>query len=198
METRHTLIEDAYAIAIGSSFCGLGVIFLHKAGLVTGGAAGLALIGSYIAGIPVGLLFFVINVPFLVLARHVLGWKFAIKSTATVILLSLWTAVIPRWLPIPSINPFFAAIFGGTLLGMGILSLARHKSSVGGFGVLALYFYEKRGINVGRTQAMSDTLIIIAAMVAVDLWHVALSIVSAVAISAVIYVYHRPGRYTGH
>jgi len=197
-ETRHTVLEDAYAIGIGSSFCGLGVVFLHFAGLVTGGAAGLALIGSYLTGTPVGFLFFAINVPFLILAKHVLGWNVTIKSSITVILLSLWTALMPRWLPLSSINPLFAAILGGTLLGMGVLSLARHKSSVGGFGVLALYLYEERGINAGRTQVLSDTMVIVAALVAVDLRHMAFSVLSAFAMSAVIYVYHKPGRYTGH
>jgi uncharacterized membrane-anchored protein YitT (DUF2179 family) len=197
-DPRHTIAEDIYAILIGSSLTGFGVVLLHMAGLVTGGVAGLALIGSYVSGVPVGTLFFLINLPFLVLARFTLGWRFAIKSAVTVALLSLLTLLIPRWLHVGAINPWFAALFGGTIIGLGILSLARHKSSVGGMGVVAIYLYEKRGINAGKVQAVADTLIIASALVVVDLSHMALSVLSAIALSLVLFAYHKPGRYTGY
>jgi uncharacterized membrane-anchored protein YitT (DUF2179 family) len=197
-DPRHTIAEDIYAILIGSSLTGFGVVLLHMAGLVTGGVAGLALIVSYVSGTPVGALFFIINLPFLVLARFTLGWRFAIKSAVTVALLSLLTLLIPRWLHVGTINPWFAALFGGTVIGLGILSLARHKSSVGGMGVVAIYLYEKRGINAGKVQAVADTLIIASAFVAVDLSHIALSVLSAIALSLVLFAYHKPGRYTGY
>jgi uncharacterized membrane-anchored protein YitT (DUF2179 family) len=197
-DPRHTLAEDVYAILIGSSLSGFGVVLLHMAGLVTGGVAGLALIGSYVSGVSVGTLFFLINLPFLVLAQRTLGWRFAIKSAVTVALLSLFTLLIPRWLQGAAVNPWFAAIFGGTIIGLGILSLARHKTSVGGVGVVAIYLYEKRGINAGKVQAVADTLIIASAFLAVDFQHLALSVMSAIALSLVLFAYHKPGRYTGY
>jgi len=196
-DTRHTPAEDVYAILIGSSFSAFGVVMLHMAGLVTGGVAGLALIGSYLSGYSVGMLFFVLNLPFLVLAQRTLGWVFAIKSAITVALLSAFTLIIPHFFKGP-VDPWFAAIFGGTIIGMGILSLARHKSSVGGVGVLALYLYEKRGINAGKVQGSADTLIVASALIAVDIHHVLLSVVSAIALSLVIFTFHKRGRYNGY
>jgi uncharacterized membrane-anchored protein YitT (DUF2179 family) len=197
-EVRHTLAEDVYAILIGASLSAFGIVILHAAGLVTGGVAGLALTISYLTGIPVGTLFFVINLPFLVLAQRTMGWNFAIRSAITVALLSGLTWTIPHWSPMGTINPWFAAIFGGTVIGMGILSLARHKASVGGIGVLALYLHEKRGINAGKVQGTADTLIVLSAFVVLDLRHLILSVLSAIALSAVLYTFHRKGRYTGH
>jgi uncharacterized membrane-anchored protein YitT (DUF2179 family) len=197
-EVRHTLAEDVYAILIGASLSAFGIVILHAAGLVTGGVAGLALTISYLTGIPVGTLFFVINLPFLVLAQRTMGWNFAIRSAITVTLLSGLTWTIPHWSPMGAVNTWFAAIFGGTVIGMGILSLARHKSSVGGIGVLALYLYEKRGINAGKVQGTADTLIVLSAFVALDLRHLMLSVLSAIALSAVLYTFHRKDRYTGH
>jgi uncharacterized membrane-anchored protein YitT (DUF2179 family) len=198
LETRHTLAEDIYAILIGASLSAYGIVMLHAAGLVTGGVAGIALTVSYLTGIPVGTLFFVINLPFLILAQRTMGWLFAIKSAATVALLSLLTVVIPRLSPMTQVDPWFAAIFGGTMIGMGILSLARHKSSVGGVGVLALYLYETRGINAGKVQGAADTLIVLSAFVAIDTRHLLLSVISAIALSLVLYTFHKKGRYTGH
>ncbi|HMH66116.1 MAG TPA: YitT family protein, partial [Rhizomicrobium sp.] len=156
------------------------------------------LIGSYLSGLSVGLLFSLINLPFLVLAQRTLGWRFAIKSAMTVALLSLFTVLIPGWLHGVTVEPLFAAIFGGTIIGLGILSLARHKTSVGGVGVVAIYLYEKRGINAGKVQGICDTLIIASAFLVVDARHLALSVLSAIALSLVLFTYHKPGRYTGY
>lgn len=195
---RHSIGEDVYAILIGSSLTAFGIVMLHAAGLVTGGVAGLALTVSYLTGLPVGTLFFLLNLPFLVLAQRTLGWRFTIKSAITVTLLSALTWVIPGWTGMGHVDPWFAAIFGGTVIGMGILSLARHKSSVGGVGVLALYLYEKRGTNAGKVQGAADTLIVLSAFVALDTRHILFSVLSAAALSLVLYAFHKKGRYTGY
>jgi uncharacterized membrane-anchored protein YitT (DUF2179 family) len=195
---RHSLAEDVYGIAIGAAFSAFGIVLLHAAGLTTGGVAGMALTISYLTHLPVGTLFFGLNLPFLVLAQRTMGWRFAIKSVITVALLSALTAVIPHLMRLDFIDPWFAAIFGGTVIGMGILALARHKSSVGGIGVLALWFHETRGINAGKIQGGADTLIVLSAFVALDFHHLLLSVVSAMALSAVLFAFHRKGRYTGH
>jgi uncharacterized membrane-anchored protein YitT (DUF2179 family) len=197
-DPRHSLAEDVYAILIGSAFCGFGVVMLREAGLVTGGVAGLALIASYLSGLSVGLLFSLFNLPFLLLAYVTLGARFALKSAITIALLSGITLAVPHLMQMQDVDPWFAAIFGGTLIGMGIMALARHKSSVGGTGVLALYLYEKRGINAGKVQAGIDTVIVALSLVAIDPSHVLPSVVSVTALCAVLYAYHKPGRYTGY
>jgi uncharacterized membrane-anchored protein YitT (DUF2179 family) len=195
---RHSVAEDVHALLMGASFAALGVVLLKSAGLVTGGVAGIALIGSYVTGWPVGPLFFALNLPFFILAQRALGWTFTLKSLVTTALLSGFTLVMPGWLHIAGIDPVFAAIFGGSLIGMGVLALARHRSSVGGIGVLAIWLYEKRGFNAGKVQVTFDVLIVASAFFVVDTRHLALSVLSAVALSLVMIAYHRPGRYAGY
>ena len=89
-------------------------------------------------------------------------------------------------------------LVGGTIIGMGILALARHRSSVGGIGVLALYLQERRGISAGKVQMAADCLIVGAAFFAIPFDKLLLSIASAVALSAVIIANHKPGRYAGY
>jgi uncharacterized membrane-anchored protein YitT (DUF2179 family) len=103
-------------------------------------------------------LFFLLNIPFYVLAQRTLGWTFTGKTLVTNLLLAGLALGMPAWLKITTVDPVFAAIFGGTIIGMGILALARHKSSVGGIGVLALWLYEKRGISAGKVQMASDVV----------------------------------------
>lgn len=198
IQHRHTPLEDVHALLIGSSFIAVGLTLLKAAGLVTGGVAGVALIISYLTSWPVGAVFFVLNIPFYVLAQRTLGWAFTGKTLATNLLLAGLAFGMPSWLKVTGVDPVFAAVFGGTIIGMGILALARHRSSVGGVGVLALYLQERRGISAGKVQMIADALVVAAAFAVVTPDKLLLSILSAVALSAVIIANHRPGRYAGY
>lgn len=195
---RHTPIEDVHALLIGSSFIAVGLTLLKAAGLVTGGVAGVALIISYLTAWPVGTVFLVLNIPFYVLAYRTLGRDFTVKTLATNLLLAGLAFGMPYWLRVEGVDPVFAAVFGGTIIGMGILALARHRSSVGGVGVLALYLHERRGISAGKVQMIADCLVVAAAFAVISPARLLLSILSAVALSAVIIANHRPGRYAGY
>ncbi|WP_343698737.1 YitT family protein [Caulobacter sp.] len=195
---RHTAIEDVHALLIGSSFCAVGLTLLKAAGLVTGGIAGIALIISYLGDWPVGTVFFLLNLPFYILAQRTLGWLFTAKTLATNLLLAGLAWGMPYWLKVERVDPIFAAVFGGTIIGMGILALARHRSSVGGVGVLALYLQERRGISAGKVQMATDCLIVGAAFFTLSFDKLLLSVVSAVALSAVLIANHKPGRYAGY
>lgn len=195
---RHSWLEDMHALLIGSSFCAFGLVLLKAAGLVTGGVAGLSLIVSYMTGWPIGPLFVAINLPFFILAARRMGRSFTLKSLATMAALALFSTVMPAWLDLDSVHPAFAAIFGGTLVGIGILALARHRASVGGIGILVLYLQEKRGWNAGALQMGFDVLVIASAFLLVDLEHLVYSVLSAIALSLVMVANHRPGRYTGY
>jgi uncharacterized membrane-anchored protein YitT (DUF2179 family) len=90
-------------------------------------------------------------------------------------------------------------LFGGTLIGVGLLLLARHHSGVGGIGILALALSRSRGWNMGRIQLACDALILAAAMLVLDLapGKLAASVAGTVAVAAVLITFHKPGRYTG-
>jgi uncharacterized membrane-anchored protein YitT (DUF2179 family) len=195
---RHTPLEDLHALLIGSSFIAVGLTLLKAAGLVTGGVAGVALIVSYQTHWPVGTVFLLLNIPFYVLAQRALGWTFTAKTLATNLLLAGLAWGMPRWLKVTGVDPVFAAVFGGTIIGMGILALARHRSSVGGVGVLALYLQERRGISAGKVQMIADCLVVAAAFAVIPRDRLLLSILSAVALSLVIIANHKPGRYAGY
>jgi len=195
---RHTPIEDVHALLIGSSFIAVGLTLLKTAGLVTGGVAGVALIVSYLTQWPVGTVFLALNIPFYVLAQRALGWMFTAKTLAANLLLAGLAWGMPHWLRVTGVDPVFAAVFGGTIIGMGILALARHKSSVGGVGVLALYLQERRGISAGKVQLAADCLVVAAAFMVISRDKLLLSILSAVALSVVVIANHKPGRYAGY
>jgi uncharacterized membrane-anchored protein YitT (DUF2179 family) len=195
---RHSSGEDVYAMFIGCSLIVLGIVCLHTAGLVTGGVAGVALLISYLAPVSPGWLFTLINLPFFLFARSAMGTGFMIKTMIVSSGVTLLTLVSPHMLRFDFIDPLFAALFGGTVIGMGILSLARHRAGVGGTGVMTLWLQQKRGWNAGRTQLAIDCCIMAVALLAVPPVKVLFSAVSAAAMSGVLIAFHRPGRYTGY
>lgn len=194
---KHTLIEDVYAFAIGCSFVVLGIALLKSAGLVTGGVAGIALLMSYVVPLPVGVLFTLINIPFFLFAYPAMGRTFMIKTVLVNLAIMGLAQVAPLAVHFDHVNPVFAALFGGTIIGMGILSLARHGAGAGGTGVLALYLQKTRGINAGKTQMLCDALILMASIAILNWQHLGLSAVSAIAMSGVLVGFHKPERYIG-
>jgi len=73
---QHTVFEDAQALVTGTLFVALGVSMYAHAGLLTGGTAGLAFLVHYATGWRFGLVFFMINLPFVWFALRTMGRGF--------------------------------------------------------------------------------------------------------------------------
>jgi len=193
----HSLSEDIQALLVGPLFMALAVVFFRQAGLLTGGTAGLAFLLHYLSGWRFGWIFFLINLPFYVFAIRSLGWVFTIKTFVAVALLSVYSEWLPNFIHIDLLHPVFAAIMAGLLAGISLLILIRHKASLGGLGVLAIFLQERYGIRAGKFQMGVDCAIVLASFFVVDPTRIALSILGAIALNLVIAVNHRPGRYMG-
>jgi len=195
--SQHSAFEDAQAIATGALFIALGVAMFASAGLLAGGTAGLAFLIHYATGWRFGVVFFVVNLPFYFLAWRAMGAAFTLKTFCAVAALSLATELMPLVLRFESLQPLYAGVMGGFLIGAGLLMLFRHKASLGGINILALYLQEQRGWRAGKVQMAIDCVIVLAAFAVVEPWRIAVSVLGAVALNLVVAVNHRPGRYLG-
>ncbi|WP_428003854.1 YitT family protein [Acidovorax sp.] len=193
----HTPTEDAVAIFTGVLLISVGVAFFTSAGLLTGGTAGLAFLAHYATGIGFGKLFFVINLPFYWLALRKLGRAFTVKTFIAVLLLSAMTELQSQLLQFAQLQPLYAAIAGGTITGTGFLVLFRHRCSLGGVGIAALYLQDRYGWRAGKVQMAVDCCIVMLALFTVEPLRVLWSIAGAVALNLVLAMNHRPGRYMG-
>jgi uncharacterized membrane-anchored protein YitT (DUF2179 family) len=196
-EIPHTLAEDIQALLVAPLLVGFAVLLFRQAGLLTGGTVGLAFLIHYAGGWPMGIVLFAINLPFYVFAVRAMGWEFTAKTFVAVSLLAIYTEVLPGLISIQSIDPLFAAVMAGFLTGVGLLILIRHKASLGGLGVMAIYLQNTRGWPAGKVQMAADVLIVGAALLVRDPLSVGLSIVGALALNLVIAVNHKTGRYVG-
>ena len=191
----HSRTEDAMAILTGVTLVSVGVAFIASAGLLTGGMTGLAFVLHYATGIGFGKLFFLLNLPFYWLALRKLGSGFTLKTFTAVALLSALVGLQSQFLQISQLHPAYAAITGGLIMGIGFLVLFRHRCSLGGVGILALYLQDRFGWRAGKVQMAVDCCIVLAALVTVEPQRVLWSVAGAVALNLVLAMNHRPGRY---
>lgn len=196
--THHTPFEDAAALVMGTLVLALGIAMFKEASLLTGGTAGIAFLLHYTTGLGFGPAFFLINLPFYWLAWQHLGHAFTLKTFAAVALLSVETEILPMLLAFAHLQPVYAAVTGGLLIGIGLLILFRHQASVGGVGIVAVALQERRGWRAGTVQMGIDIVILLAALLVVPIAQVLLSIVGALSLNLVLAINHRPGRYVGH
>ena len=194
---RHGLYEDLQALVTGTLFVSLGVVMFGHTGLLTGGTAGVAFLIHYATGWNFGLVFFAINLPFYGLALQRMGKRFTLKTFAAVGLMAAFSNLVPQMVQFGELNPLFTAVFGGLLMGTGMLILFRHRSSLGGFNVLVLYLQERFGWRAGRIQMALDCSIVLCAFALTDWQHIALSVLGAVVLNQTLATNHRAGRYMG-
>lgn len=192
---HHSFIDDAQGLFTGVLMMSLGIFLLKSAGLYSGGTMGLALALHYWTNISLGWLIMLVNLPFYLLAYFRFSKNFVFKTLLSISFLSLFVSLIPDWLLIEQTNPYFAAVMGGLLIGVGLIQLFRHRSSTGGFNVLVLYLQDLRGWNAGLTQMVLDFIVIALAILSGSGNIIVASFLGAAVVNLAISINHRPGRY---
>ncbi|CZF81865.1 hypothetical protein GCE9029_02874 [Grimontia celer] len=195
MDKEHSLRENLLALLLGSALVSLGVIFFNKVGLLTGGTAGLAIFLTKVSTFSFGQIFFALNLPFYILSVMRMGWRFTLNTFIAVTIVSVAVDHLHHVIEITRIDPVYAAILGGGLIGIGMLVIFRHKMSLGGFNILALYLQERFGIRAGKVQMALDCSIVVMSLFIVDFWLIALSVVGAISTNLILAMNHKPGRY---
>lgn len=138
-----------------------------------------------------------VNLPFFALAVWKKGWNLAFRTGAAISLVSAMASLHPAALGALDINPVYGVLGGNLLAGVGLLILFRHKSSLGGFSILALLLQEKLKWRAGYVQMVLDVAIVLASLALVSPLMVLLSAAGATLLNLILALNHRPGRYLG-
>lgn len=194
----HSTFDDAQGIAFGAVMASFGIAILTHLGLITGQTAGLAVLLSYATGLPFGVVFFAVNLPFYWLGWKRMGPAFTVKTFAAVGLLSGLSLLMPGWVDFQRLDPLFGAILFGFVSGAALLALFRHGASLGGIGILALMIQDRTGFRAGWTQLLFDAALFGVALLVLDLETVVLSALGAVVLNLVIAINHRRDRYVAY
>lgn len=192
---RHHWYEDLQGLLYGAGMGAVGLLVLTHLGLVTGQTAGLALLISYGSGWDFGPVFFVVNLPFYVLAWRRFGPGFTFRTFAAVAMLSALVQWLPAHMAFAALTPWVGAVLAGALSGSALLALFRHGASLGGIGILALLIQDRTGFRAGWVQLIVDAAIFGVALTMLPAERVALSALGAAVLNLVIAVNHRRDRY---
>ncbi|MCD8742103.1 YitT family protein [Mucilaginibacter roseus] len=140
--SKRTIINNTILILLGIISATFGLKgFLLSSHFIDGGVTGISMLISNIFGIPIAILIFVINVPFLWLGYNKLGTLFAVKSTAAIAGLSLALAFIN--VPDVTSDKLLTAVFGGLFIGVGIALAIRGGAVLDGTEIAALLVSKK-------------------------------------------------------
>ncbi|WP_111639247.1 YitT family protein [Marinomonas shanghaiensis] len=190
MKTTHRWLS----ILEGCLLVALGLHILNSAGLLISGTAGVGMILLRLTDLSFGQLFFLLNLPFYLLAWYTLGRAFTVRTFASVSLLSILTELMQQYVYL-SIHPILSGALGGLLVGFGLIILFRHNASLGGLNILSVYLERRFEIHASRTTLVADILVLIAAVIFLDLSHLGYSLLAFLLLSSVVGRYHRPPKW---
>ena len=194
---HHSLAEDVQGMVLATLVASLGLAVFAQGGLMIGGMAGVSFLLHYALGWNFGLLFVLVNLPFYWIAVRRMGWEFTLKTFLAVGACGLLADLLPRWAGWAHMTPLYSALVGGALCGLGILFFIRHRASLGGVGILAVYLQRDHGISAGKVQLAFDVLLMAAALFVLSPSRVLYSALGALVLSLVLMFNHRPHRYMG-
>lgn len=159
------LIRNIILIIIGAAIAGyaLEAILIPNA-VIDGGITGLSIMGNTLFNIPLGILLFVLNLPFIYLGYKQVGRLFAIYSTIGIVALSASTMLMSGMEPILSDkDELLVVLSGGVMLGLGIGIVLRNGGALDGSEVLAVLVSRKIPFSVGDVILFINIFIFIGA-----------------------------------
>lgn len=152
------ICKEYFLIILGILSTGFGLKgFLIPNGFIDGGITGISLLFHFLTAIPLSLLIFIINLPFIFLARKQIGEHFALKTFIAVLVLSFSLLVIDY--PTITSDKFLVSIFGGFFLGAGIGLSMRGGCVLDGTEVLSVYLSRKINLTIGEVIFLINLVI---------------------------------------
>lgn len=158
-----SIIKRGIAISIGALLMAVGLeIFLVPNQVIDGGITGISIMLSHITGLKLGIVLFVLNLPFVYLGYKQIGKTFALSTIFGILLLSIFTMLLH---PVPAFTDdiLLATFFGGMVLGLGIGLVIRYGGALDGTEILAILINKKVPFSVGEIVMFFNLFILSAA-----------------------------------
>ncbi|HEV2880665.1 MAG TPA: YitT family protein [Pyrinomonadaceae bacterium] len=190
-------VGNALLIVLGILSAGMGLKgFLLSSGFIDGGVTGISMLLSDVLGLPLAILIFVFNLPFIALGYRQIGKTFALKSALAIAGLSLCLALVKY--PDVTPDPLLTAIFGGIFIGAGIGLAIRGGAVLDGTEVAALLVSKSSYLlRVGDVILILNIFIFAAAAFFLSIERALYSILTYVAASKTIdFLLHGIEEYT--
>jgi len=117
-------------------------MFIANHDFAFGGISGLSVIANALFAIPLGITYWVLNVPLFLLSIKIKGLPFAVRSIIATSEVSLFLFITETLQYVPS-DDILAAVFGGILMGVGVGLVICGGGSSGGTDMAACIVKER-------------------------------------------------------
>ena len=146
---------------LAALFYAMGIsLFLDPNQLAPGGIVGISVILHQFTNISTGTLYFILNVPILILGFMKFGYKVMLDTLFMVVLNSVFTNYFTGFGPITK-EYLLAAIAGSVLVGMGIGIVFRQGATTGGIDIIVKLLRSKfPHMSTGKIFMMLDILVV--------------------------------------
>lgn len=151
-----------YAVITAASVLyGIGVsLFLDPNNLAPGGATGIAVILNRLTGVETGTLYFMINIPIVLLGIWKFGWKFFVSTAYAVFVSSIFTNFFAKF-PAVTDDPLLAALAGSVVVAIGIGLIFKVGATTGGTDIIIKILRLKyKHIRTGVLFFVTDFIIV--------------------------------------
>lgn len=159
------LVGRTILIIIGAALAGyaLEAVLIPNA-VIDGGVTGISIMGNKLFGIKLGVLLFLLNLPFIYLGYKQIGKSFAFYSIIGIASLSISTVFMHGMEPILSEkDSLLVVLSGGVMLGVGIGIVLRNGGALDGTDVLAVLISQNIPFSIGDVILFINAFIFTAA-----------------------------------
>lgn len=155
--------RDYLTIILGLACYAFGfTAFILPEKIVIGGLVGVGSLVYFLAGIPVAITSYVLNLLLLALAYHIVGKQFVLRTVFSATILNGLIGVLQPFFPEPLIaqQTFMNIIIGAALCGLGVGVVFSHNGSTGGTDIVAAMVSKNNNVSIGHMMIYCDFLII--------------------------------------
>ncbi|MCU0538932.1 MAG: YitT family protein [Desulfobacterales bacterium] len=162
--TVWNILWNLTLITAGSVLCAVAINgILIPQQFLAGGIGGLAIFIYYLAPVlPVGVLYFLLNIPLFVLGWVYVGRRFFIYSLVGMTIFSVLVLVPVPTLPVK--DPMLSALAAGILSGIGSGIILKSVGSAGGLDILSVILLKRASIRVGTTVMGFNVALLLAGL----------------------------------
>ena len=157
------IVFEFLMISIGAIIAAFSIEeFLVPCTILDGGIVGVGIIINNLAGIKLGIVTFILNIPFLIVGSKKLGHIFIIKSTYAMMVFSVFLEIFAGFVNATA-EYLLAVCFGGVILGVGVGLVIRFGGCLDGTETVAILLNRKYGLPVGQTVLFFNVFIYVSA-----------------------------------
>ena len=157
------VLWDYFLMTIGSViFCMAWTSFIIPNGLASGGLTGFCTIIQYGTGIPMGLIYPILNVLLLIMGFFSLGKAFGFKTIYVIALTSVLFEALPQFpkLEVLMDETLLVALVGAAMESVGLGLVLLRGGSTGGTDIVAMMINKYWPVSPGRVYLLTDVIIV--------------------------------------